>query len=292
MYFNIGSAMGAGGSSTDTVTGAIIPLEGASSDWASEGYSSDGVSRLTPIPLIQNSLTFSSMLGRSTPLPGGAGSFGADVTSPSLQTFGTFLDEIQVDFLLEATQAHQSSRSLAAPRITLSNGNQAYIEVVDEQAYVSDLEPIVAENAVGFEYTVETVESGTKLTVRGTVSADRRYVTLDIKPEVIQLLDLENFPVISAEAPENVGFLQLPEISKKTLQTIVSVPDGGTLLLGGLRLTGELEREKGVPLLSKVPYINRFFDNRGMLRDEQTLLILVKPEILIQREEEEDWYPE
>ena len=68
---------------------------------------------------------------------------------------------------------------------------------------------------------------------------------------------------------------------------MVSVPDGGTLLLGGLKETGEIELEQGVPLLSKIPIINRLVTNRTMARDESTLLILVKPTIIIQREEEE-----
>ena len=71
--------------------------------------------------------------------------------------------------------------------------------------------------------------------------------------------------------------------------------DGGAtaaLLLGGQRLAGEIEREQGVPLLNKIPIINRAFSNRGAVRDEQTLLILIKPKIIIQREEEERQHPD
>ena len=59
------------------------------------------------------------------------------------------------------------------------------------------------------------------------------------------------------------------------------------VVLEGQKLSGEIENERGVPLLSKVPFINRLFTNREMVRDERTLLILVKPTIIIQREEEE-----
>ena len=85
--------------------------------------------------------------------------------------------------------------------------------------------------------------------------------------------------------------LELPEVTTQTLETTVSVPDGGTLLLGGQKLSGEVEREMGVPILSKIPIINRFFTNRGKVRDEETLLIMVKPKIIIQREEEEKYFP-
>jgi general secretion pathway protein D len=76
-----------------------------------------------------------------------------------------------------------------------------------------------------------------------------------------------------------------------TLATTVSVPDGGTLLLGGQTLAGEIERESGVPILSKIPFLKRLFTNTGTAKDEQVLLILVKPTIIIQREREQEQFP-
>jgi general secretion pathway protein D len=71
----------------------------------------------------------------------------------------------------------------------------------------------------------------------------------------------------------------------------VSVPDGGTLLLGGQTISGEVEREAGVPVLSKVPFLKRLFTNRSISRDQRVLLILVKPTIIIQREVEAESFP-
>ena len=71
------------------------------------------------------------------------------------------------------------------------------------------------------------------------------------------------------------------------MQTTVSIPDQGTLLLGGQRLITEQEVETGVPVLSKIPFLNRFFTNRLQIKEEQTLLILVKPTVIIQSEQEE-----
>jgi type II secretory pathway component GspD/PulD (secretin) len=63
------------------------------------------------------------------------------------------------------------------------------------------------------------------------------------------------------------------------------------VLLGGQRLINETEVETGVPVLSKIPILNRFFSNRIEAREEQTLLILIKPTILIQTEQEEAAHP-
>jgi type II secretory pathway component GspD/PulD (secretin) len=75
------------------------------------------------------------------------------------------------------------------------------------------------------------------------------------------------------------------------VQTTVTVPDQGTILLGGQRLTTEQEVESGVPVISKIPILNRLFSNRIETREEQTLLILLKPTILIQNELEERAFP-
>ena len=60
------------------------------------------------------------------------------------------------------------------------------------------------------------------------------------------------------------------------------------MLLGGQKLTGEVEKEMGVPALSKIPLLNRLFSNRSKTQDESVLLILIKPKIILQSEKEEE----
>jgi len=87
------------------------------------------------------------------------------------------------------------------------------------------------------------------------------------------------------------GEIQLPELSGTQINTTVTVPDKGTILLGGQRLVNELEVEVGVPLLSKIPFVNRFFTNRITAKSENTLLLLIRPEIIIQQEQEDQLFP-
>jgi type II secretory pathway component GspD/PulD (secretin) len=75
------------------------------------------------------------------------------------------------------------------------------------------------------------------------------------------------------------------------INTTVTVPDKGTVLLGGQRDVQEFEIEVGVPLLSKIPVVNRFFTNRITSKSESTLLLLIRPEIIIQQEEEDALFP-
>jgi general secretion pathway protein D len=80
--------------------------------------------------------------------------------------------------------------------------------------------------------------------------------------------------------------VQLPTFIFTTVSTTVSVPDGGTVLLGGIKRLSEGRNERGVPMLSKVPYLNRLFKNVGIGRETQSLMMMVTPRIIIQEEEE------
>jgi len=98
--------------------------------------------------------------------------------------------------------------------------------------------------------------------------------------------------VPAAQAQQAPGqTVQLPTFSMFTTSTTVSVPDGGTLLIGGLKRAGERDREQGVPVLSKIALIAPLVTNRAKTRDDEALLILIKPKIIIQKETEEDIDP-
>ena len=79
----------------------------------------------------------------------------------------------------------------------------------------------------------------------------------------------------------------MPTFSFVTVTTTVSVPDGGTVLLGGIKRLSEGRNEFGVPMLDKIPYLNRLFKNVGIGRETQSLMMMVTPRIIIQEEEEE-----
>ena len=59
------------------------------------------------------------------------------------------------------------------------------------------------------------------------------------------------------------------------------------MLLGGVKRLREERKEFGVPILSKVPMINRLFRNIGIGRTTDSLMLMVTPRIIILEEEEE-----
>jgi type II secretory pathway component GspD/PulD (secretin) len=273
----------------------------------------------SPIKVAQDSWSLAQR--GSTGLPG---SFGSQATQPppipnftpgvgftpsgrSLDFGVSYLDDVQVNLLIRATQANRRSISLTAPRVTFMNGQSAYVAVAKQISFISALEPVP--DAAGFNPTLSVISSGVLLAVRGTITDDRRYVTLTLNPSLSTVTQpIRTIPQIASVTPTTgtttttttagttgtqiiSAYIEAPEVDVTQIETTVTVPDKGTLLLGGQRLVGENEVEAGVPILSKIPIINRLFTNRSTIKDERTLLILVKPTIIITDEEEEELYP-
>lgn len=220
--------------------------------------------------------------------------------APAMGISGTYLDDVQVDFLIKATQADNRTVTLTAPRLTFTNGQIANVVVGTQRAYVGDLDPVTGSGSVAFDPVPATLTEGVTLLVEGVASADRRYVTMNIETSIAALQALDTFTQQAQAGGTGlgggggapvIGTFQLPTLQVTRVNTTVLVPDQGTIMLGGQRVTEEVELETGVPVLSKIPVLNRFFTNRVQSRRDRSLLILMKPTILIQSEEEEKSFP-
>jgi len=244
-------------------------------------------------PIIISS-TGTNGMGTTTLLPLGGSAFANfGMNEGGMTVSGVFLDDVQVGFLLRAIQADVRSSVLQAPRITLYNGQRSYISVSTVVTYIADAQPVLAEAAVGWDLQISAIPVGVTLDVKATVSADRRYVQMDLRPQQASLdtsIDPGGFKtyVITAAVPGTVASftIELPRVIVQDFKTTVSVPDSGTLLLGGTRKFSEADVETGVPILSKLPILKRLFNNRASLRTASNLLILIRPKIIIQAEEE------
>ena len=221
------------------------------------------------------------------------------LSNPALAVGISFLDDIQVDLLIEATQADQRNAVLTAPRLTLFNGQRSWISVAKGISYVADLIPVTGDASGAFQPDIDVVYQGFVLDVEGVISADRRYVTMTVSFNLNQDVTFRDEAVQGAAGggfnggTSSVfsGRIQLPTLQGTQIRTTVSVPDKGTILLGGQRVVNEIEIEAGVPVLSKIPVVNRFFTNRITSKVEKTMLLLIRPEIIIHTENEEDLFP-
>ena len=270
------------------LTPGQLPIQPYASPGLVPGPSGVPENYFTPITAQQGSLT----LAQPRQATGVPGSFGSQAgLTPALNIAGSFLDNLQVDFLVRATQANSRSTIVQAPRLVIFNGQASRIDVGKSRSYVGTLEARLAEGAVGFQPIISQASSGVGMYVEGTISADRRYVTLTVRVDSREEPILDKFEVQRASGNSPGAFITLPTESFAMLETTVSIPDGGTVLLGGLKQVGEVEVEAGVPILSKIPVLKRAFTNQTTVKDTRTLLILVKAKIIIQKEVEDEAFP-
>ena len=243
----------------------------------------------TPVPVQTGSLPLTSPRNVNTGVPG---SFAERAgLNPALNVSGSFLDNLQVDFLIRATTANQRSSVVQAPRLMMFNGQRANISVGRNQQYVSSVRPQLAEGVVGFTPIAANAFSGTSLDVEGVISADRKYVTVTVRTAQLKEPRFTDFEVQRASGNSPGVFIRLLDQETTSINTTVSIPDGGTVLMGGLKQVGEIEVEAGIPVLSKIPVLKRAFTNSTTVKDTQTLLILMKAMIVIQKEAEDEAFP-
>ena len=206
------------------------------------------------------------------------------------------MDDLQVSFLIEATQAHSDTKNLNAPKVAVLNGERASIRVGQQISYISDYDFETITSGGDSELVtsiadpeIDKIRDGVNLTVTPTITADKKYVILGIETEYMKTsFDTYSVPSDADNGGGGSYNIQLPVRSEAKIGTRITVPDGGTLLIGGQKLTGEVTNEQGVPVLSKLPFIGPLFENRGTARDHSILLILVKPTIILRDEQERE----
>ncbi|NDC62783.1 MAG: hypothetical protein EBZ59_02050, partial [Planctomycetia bacterium] len=248
----------------------------------------------------------------------------------SAANFGfAILSDIEAYFLIQAAQGNTRSNVMQAPKVTLFNGQNAFVSDTRQRPFVTSVVPVVGDFAAAQQPVITVLSEGTAVNVQAVVSSDRRFVRLTLVPFFSQIGKVEEFQFEgsrstsskssgeksglsgslggtknnAADLGANIGVqardsqertilsngttIQLPEFLFTTVTTTVSVPDGGTVLLGGIKRLREGRNEFGVPILSKVPYINRLFKNVGLGRTTDSLMLMVTPRIIIQEEEED-----
>ncbi len=211
-----------------------------------------------------------------------------------------FLSDIEVYMFMEAAQGDQRTNVMQAPKLTMFNGQTSTINVSDQQFFVTAVTVAQIGGQVVFVPQNNPFPTGgVQLTMQSVISADRRFVRLSLTPNLTSLAsaNVPLFPITTFITPIFEGgavgqpipftqFIEQPTFNTISVQTTVNVPDGGTVLLGGLKRLSEGRNEFGPPILSKIPYINRLFKNVGYGREAESLLIMVTPRIIINEEEE------
>ncbi|MHC4916980.1 MAG: hypothetical protein ACYTGB_15980, partial [Planctomycetota bacterium] len=135
--------------------------------------------------------------------------------------------------------------------------------------------------------------TGVVFDVRPIVSANRRYITLELRPTFTELVDMNvSSSVILVDDDDDDDFTlltlttQLPEIQVTRVRTSVTIPDGGVILTGGRMRDVQFSSETGIPFIKDIPFLGRAFRWNREDNYRENLAILVTARTLLFEEEE------
>ena len=195
----------------------------------------------------------------------------------------TFLDDTQFEVILRAVEKSERIEEVSAPRLTVYDTQRANVSVMKQNSYVQDFDVEIAQAAAIGDPIIQTIRDGIILDVRPIVSADRRFITMELRPTVADLVrPIPTFQTSLATGPPVT--IQVPELAISRVRTTVTMPDGGMLLLGGIKFFRDVVGESGVPILSKIPIVSFLFSRKAKTVQRRNLLILIKASVMVAEE--------
>lgn len=174
-------------------------------------------------------------------------------------------DDFSLPLLLRLIEEKQNSNVLNVPSVLVNNNGNATVTTITEQPTTTitatgGLNGQTQENFNGYE------EAGITMQISPSISASR-YLRLGIFLEVSNFLGT----VQGAIPPTRIT---------RTLETSVNVPDGDTMVIGGIIVDNRTQSEEQIPLLGDIPILGRLFERSSSTLDRTALYFFVTPHIM------------
>ncbi len=202
----------------------------------------------------------------------------------------TFLDDTQMEVILRAVQKSERLETITASKVTVYNTQRAVVEVLNKVAYVADYDVEIAQAANIANPIIRNAVDGVVLDVKPVVSSDRRFITLELRPTVATLVrPIPTFSTSLASGPITASapvIIQVPKLQKSSVRTTVTMPDGATLLIGGLKFYEQVDATSEIPVLGKLPVIGFMFSRKGSFVNRRNLLVLITASVQVLEEQE------
>jgi general secretion pathway protein D len=177
--------------------------------------------------------------------------------------------------VLNMLYKNERAQIRSRPRLMVMSGQSARIDVGDEIPVVSSSARSIDNSDAPIVNNVEYRKTGVTLEIRPTVHASG-YVDVEVAQELSQATQTTTSDIDS------------PTIFNRSIETTVSLKDGGSVLLGGLVSSSGGTKQRGIPVLGKLPGIGKLFRVDGDTEDRTELMVLVIPYVVRTPEEAED----
>lgn len=191
-----------------------------------------------------------------------------------------FLDDAQTSMILRAVEKSSRAQEMNTATVLTQNTMRAYMTVLNQVTYIQDMDVEVAQAASIADPIVGVVSDGIVIDVRPIVSHDRKYITLELQPTIATLLrPIPEFTSSLAGLTTPVT-LQLPELSISSAKTNAVVPDGGTVVIAGLRKLLDIEQRSEIPFLARIPVLSLLFKTEGQANEKEDIIVLIRAQIV------------
>lgn len=173
------------------------------------------------------------------------------------------LDPGDFAVVVRALETLNKGRSLSMPRMLAGNNKPATINSVIQQPFVStNASDTVATTSFG-----GTQDAGTTVTITPTIAAGD-HVVLEYRISISAFVGESSSPGIPPPRQQN------------SLGGSVTIPDGHTIAIGGLRLATEAKARSQIPLLGDIPLLGEAFRNRSNSASESRFFVFIRANVL------------
>ncbi len=210
----------------------------------------------------EKNLGFQSLLFSSFGLSNIDLSTGARTFNPGGGMNGVILGPFETPILLRAIAAHGNSRIITTPRAIVSDSTTATIGSVEEAPFTSinASDTVATTSFAGFE------SAGTTLTVTPHI-AQGDHLSLDY-----------TFSFSNFTGGGSVGVP--PPRTTNSFSGSVEIPDGHTIIVGGLVTENEADSVTEVPILGRIPGIGVLFQSSDRARTKSRVFAFIRATIL------------
>ena len=181
---------------------------------------------------------------------------------------------------IELLQSFGDVHILSQPQIIAMNNQSAVLKVVDNRVYFSvevERSGTIDTERISTETRIHTVPVGLVMSVIPFISADERVV-LNIRPSISRILGFREDPI---PTPGVNGIRNsVPEIQVREMESVLSVRDGETVVIGGLMQQNANTTDSGLHGLRSLPWLGNLFGRSTRSSNKSELLVFLRPTVL------------
>lgn len=179
---------------------------------------------------------------------------------------GVVLDPGEFSVVVRALETLNDGRSLSMPRIVVSNNRSATLDSVVQEPFLStNASDTVATTSFG-----GTQDAGTTVTLRPQI-AEGDHLLLEYSVSLSSFVGESSDPGIPPPRQQN------------SVQSVVSIPDGFTIAVGGIELMTEADAESRVPIIGQIPLIGELAKSRSRSASRSRFYVFIRATVLRDR---------